>query len=157
MPRGYLQWVSPSSRQSADVVAFASAKEIETEVATAARAALPDPTEAMSTHDKTIFFLQTATEIEHSLLVQYLYGAFSLGDIDTRADLTEPQKNQARDWQRKIVFIARQEMGHLISVENLLRLIGGPLNFEREDFPFRGDYYPFPFQLEPLTKDSLAK
>jgi Ferritin-like len=30
------------------------------------------------------------------------------------------------------------------------------LNIEREDFPFR-TLYPFRFQLEPLTKDSLAK
>jgi Ferritin-like len=30
------------------------------------------------------------------------------------------------------------------------------LNFEREDFPFRS-LYPFRFQLEPLTKTSLAK
>jgi hypothetical protein len=30
------------------------------------------------------------------------------------------------------------------------------LNFEREDFPFR-TLYPFRFQLEPMTKTSLAK
>jgi hypothetical protein len=47
-------------------------------------------------------------------------------------------------------------MGHLITVQNLLRFIGGTLNFEREDFPFR-TLYPFRFQLEPLTKSSLAK
>ena len=48
-------------------------------------------------------------------------------------------------------------MGHLASVQNLLHLIGGALNFEREDFPFRSGLYPFRFRLEPLTINSLAK
>ena len=39
----------------------------------------------------------------------------------------------------------------------MLRFIGGPLNFEREDFPFRNFLYPFKFTLEPLSKGSIAK
>ena len=48
-------------------------------------------------------------------------------------------------------------MAHFASVQNLLRFIGGPLNFDREDFPFRTDFYPFPFRLEPLGRASLAR
>src|SRR6266540_1874394 len=48
-------------------------------------------------------------------------------------------------------------MGHLLTEQNLLRFIGGPLNFEREDFPFRSALYPFPLELQPLSKTSLAK
>ena len=48
-------------------------------------------------------------------------------------------------------------MAHLLTEQNLLRFIGGPLNFEREDFPFRSTLYPFPLQLEPLSRTSLAK
>jgi hypothetical protein len=53
--------------------------------------------------------------------------------------------------------IAREEMGHLATVQNLLHLIGGPLNFNREHSPFASEIYPFRFKLEPLTLDSLAK
>jgi len=53
--------------------------------------------------------------------------------------------------------IAEQEMGHLATIQNLLRAIGGPVNFEREHFPFRTEFYPFPFTLQPVTKDSLAR
>jgi hypothetical protein len=60
-------------------------------------------------------------------------------------------------WRDLIMTIAVQEMGHLLTVQNLLMFIGGPLNFEREDFPFRTALYPFPFDLEKLSRFSLAK
>lgn len=60
-------------------------------------------------------------------------------------------------WQEVILGIAKEEMGHLISVQNVLRLVGGPLNLDREDYPFSSEFYPFPFKLEPLTLGSLAK
>ena len=102
----------------------------------------------MSPRDEAIFLLHTAAEIEHVLMVQYLYAAWSL-----RRD--GPAVVQR--WRRDILQIAREEMAHFASVQNLLRLIGGPLNFDREDFPFRTDFYPFPFRLEPLGRASLAR
>jgi ferritin-like protein len=98
--------------------------------------------------DWTVFLLHTAAEIEHALLAQYLYAAYSL---DRGAG------GQVQQWRRTIVGIAREEMAHLLTVQNLLRFIGGPLNLEREDFPFLTFLYPFPLTLEPLTKASLAK
>jgi Ferritin-like len=47
-------------------------------------------------------------------------------------------------------------MGHLLTEQNLPRFIGGPLNLEREDFPFRTKLYPFPLALRPLSKTTLA-
>jgi Ferritin-like len=108
--------------------------------------------------DWTVFLLQTAAEIEHALLVQYLYAAYSLaGEGFAGPAVPADAGTLARGWQRTIVGIAREEMAHLLTVQNLLRFIGGPLNVEREDLPFRTFLYPFPFELEPLTKTSLAK
>lgn len=106
-----------------------------------------------SWHDYVVFLLHVAAEIEHALMVQYLYGAYSLGG----PQVPEQHREAVREWQTTILGIAKEEMGHLITVENLLRLIGGPLNFEREDYPFRSDFYPFTFTLERLSLDSLAK
>lgn len=107
----------------------------------------------LSAHDEVVFLLHTAAEVEHSLMAQYLYAAYSLG-----GDQVPPDKRDlVKQWRREIAKIAKEEMGHLASVQNLLHLIGGSLNMEREDFPFRNDLYPFRFKLEPLTKDSLAK
>ena len=100
----------------------------------------------MSALDETIFLLQIAAEIEHSLLVEYLYAAYSLSAA------TEP----AKSWRDIVIGIAREEMGHLLGVQNVLYALGGPLNFEREDYPYNS-FYPFPFELEPFSLKSVAK
>jgi hypothetical protein len=47
-------------------------------------------------------------------------------------------------------------MGHLLTVQNLLVLLGGSVWFNRENFPWDTPFYPFPFRLEPVSKESLA-
>jgi hypothetical protein len=86
-------------------------------------------------------------------MVQYLYAAYSLDPESASGE----EREKVRTWQHQILEIAREEMGHLVTVQNLLRLVGGPLNFGRQDYPFQSDFYPFPFELEPLSIASLAK
>ncbi|MEX0676002.1 MAG: ferritin-like protein [Pirellulales bacterium] len=126
----------------------------------AALAGQPAPMESLrpiepklTPRDEVVFLLHTAAEIEHSLLVQYLYAAYSLG-----GEHIPPEHRPTVDrWTQQISTIAIQEMAHLVSMQNVLWLLGGPLNLDREDFPFRGQFYPFHFKLEPLSLDSLAK
>jgi len=103
---------------------------------------------SLQPRDEAIFLLHTAAEIEHALMVQYLYAAWSLP-----ADAT----GTVGRWRRAVLQIAREEMAHLATVQNLLRFVGGPLNLDREDFPYRSELYPFPFRLEPLGRASLAR
>jgi hypothetical protein len=118
---------------------------------------IPKPDE-LSWWDWAVFLLQTAAEIEHALMVQYLYAAYSLADPPFAGPRVPPDAaTRVRGWRTKIVSIAKEEMGHLLTEQNLLRFIGGPLNLEREDFPFRSKLYPFPLELQPLSKTSLAK
>jgi hypothetical protein len=92
--------------------------------------------------------LRLTAEIEHALLVQYLFAAYSLETADSGAALL----------RRTIVQIAREEMAHLASMQNLLALLGARPHLHRDDRPFGGsDHVPFRFKLEPLTLDSLAK
>jgi hypothetical protein len=121
---------------------------------------LPKPRETaafdtpMAPHERAIALLHLGSEVEHALMVEYLYAAYSL---DERQE-TEERRGLVKRWRAKILEIAREEMGHLASVQNVLTLIGGPLCFEREDYPIIDpDLWPFPFELERLTKDSLAK
>jgi rubrerythrin len=79
-------------------------------------------------------------------MVQYLYAAYSL-----RAD-----KPPADKWRETLLLIAREEMAHLLTVQNILALLGGPYNLDREDYPYDVPFDAFPFQLERLTKGSLA-
>jgi hypothetical protein len=122
----------------------------EVEVSEPKSTSLP---QEFSWHDYAVYLLHVAAEIEHSLMVQYLFAAYSLGG----PNVPEKERATVLDWQQTILGIAKEEMGHLLTVQNVLRLIGGGLNFDREDFPWDIPFYPFPFQLEKLSRSSLAK
>lgn len=94
--------------------------------------------------------LQVAAAIEHSLLAQYLYGAYSI-------DAMLGAIAGSGSWQDEVLVVAREEMGHLMSVQNALRLIGGAPNWNREDAPWDGPYYPFPMVFEPFTFVAVEK
>jgi hypothetical protein len=127
---------------------------LETAEPQSAQEAPPNLDIFIAPRDQAIYLLHIGAEVEHALMVQYLYAAYSLGG----AQITDPERRKLTDkWKSKILEVAREEMGHLVTVENLLTLIGGPLSFEREDYPIPADLYPFPFELEPLTKKSLGK
>jgi hypothetical protein len=95
--------------------------------------------------------LREAANIEHALMVQYLFAAFSLKPA--YAELA----GSADDSNATLIGIAVQEMRHFARVNELLVAIGAAPNLDREDFPFRTDIYPFVLELEPLTLDSVAK
>ena len=118
----------------------------------AAKPALSPP-QGYSGHDYAIFLLHVAAEIEHALMVQYLYAAYSLGG----PQVPKAHRAKVSGWQTILLGVAKEEMGHLITVQNVLRLIGAPLNLDREDFPWDAPYTPFKFTLEPLTPKSLAR
>src|SRR5436305_10404303 len=63
--------------------------------------------------DKARLLLETAAEVEHALLVQYLYAAFAL---DTGLP-DAAQRDAVTDWSGTLHAIARQEMGHLMTVQ----------------------------------------
>jgi hypothetical protein len=107
---------------------------------------LPGP----SLGDQAVLLLHAAAEVEHALMVQYLYAAWSLDGSPGASDAT-------RAARQAILQVAREEMAHLLSVQNALRVLGAPLNFERQDFPFRSALYPFHFRLEPLGRGALAR
>lgn len=100
-----------------------------------------------------VYLLTIAAQIEHSLMVQYLYAAWSLGGPQV------PSQHQDRvaEWRQLILGIAKEEMGHLATVQNVLRFLGAPLELDREDYPWDISLAPFPLALEPLTRRSLAR
>ena len=113
---------------------------------------IPVVTPVLEPRDEAIFWLTTAAEIEHFLMVHYLFAAYSLNP-----DGAEDQIEDVRALRATLLQIAREEMGHLITVQNLLTLIGGPLHFGREHSPHASEVYPFRFHLERASADSLAK
>ena len=129
-----------------------TAREAVAEFAAAAIGGAPTHDPPLQPRDEATFLLTAAAEIEHALMVQYLYAAFSLRPI-----ASDPNFAKIKAIQDTLIQIAREEMGHLITVQNLLTLIGAPLNFGREHSPYASQIYPFRFKLEPVTTHSLAK
>ncbi len=113
---------------------------------------LPEKPAELMWRDYLIMLLHIGAELEQSLMVQYLYAAYSLGGVESRK-----HEAKVREWRAAILGVAKEEMGHLLTVQNVLCLLGGPISFEREDYPWDTPYYPFKFCLEPLTLTSLAK
>ena len=64
---------------------------------------------------KRIRLLRIAAEVEHALMVEYLYAAFTLRP--------GPGTNKYRN---ALVTIAKQEMGHFVTVQHLLCPVGRP-------------------------------
>ena len=95
--------------------------------------------------------LHEASEIEHALLVQYLYAAFSVKSKYSR--VSGPLLSSAQS----LFGVAIQEMEHLNHVNRLLVEIGATPNLTSQDFPYEPDIYPFPLNLEPLSRRSLAR
>jgi Ferritin-like len=89
--------------------------------------------------------VREASEIEHALLVQYLYASFSVKSryqavIGTGGDSIS------------LVGVAVQEMHHLARVNELLTDLHAALNLVRQEFPYEPDIYPFELSMEPLSR-----
>jgi hypothetical protein len=109
---------------------------------------IPDLSAFQSAKDKAKHLLGLAAGIEHALLAQYLYAGYSVeaGGPSAAARGT-------------LIQIATEEMAHLMSVQNLLLLIGEAPTIKRAD---RQDttadpIVPFDLTFEKLTKAALAK
>lgn len=155
----HLVWTTPAPAPSAKSVSLrdaAPARHLTALPATKAHPAQEQPNLDIFTtpHERAVYLLHIGAEVEHALMAQYLYAGYSLGG----PHLTDPKRQHlAQLWRAAVLEVAREEMGHWATVNNLLTLIGGPLAFEREDYPIPKNLYPFPFELEPLTKKSLGK
>jgi len=90
--------------------------------------------------DELIQVLGIASELEHNLMCQYLFAAYSLKHY-TGEGLTPAQLDRARGWGGLITLVARQEMEHLGLVMNLRSAIGAAPYFKRPNFPQKRDYY----------------
>jgi hypothetical protein len=102
----------------------------------------------MSWRDFLIALLRVGSSLEHALMIQYLYAAYSLGG----PQVPKGWRPTVRKWQETLLTIAREEMGHLLTVQNVITFLGADVDFARGEFAWDFKY----FNLEPLTKGSLA-
>ena len=102
----------------------------------------------MTWHDQLVWLLHLGATLEHRLMVQYLYAAYSLGGKQVPPEYRQTVK----EWQESILAVAREEMGHLITVQNVLTFLGAGFNLSRDQFPWGIEW----FNIEPFCMGSLA-
>jgi hypothetical protein len=116
------------------------------------RPALP----AIRTREALIDALGKAAELEHAIMCQYLFAAFSIER--TSPALSPGDSELARTFMLQTLAIARQEMEHLGIVTNLLIAVGASPNFDRPNLPLQRDYYAvdLPLALMPFGDEFFA-
>lgn len=96
-----------------------------------------------------IYMLCTAAELEHALMCEYLFAAFSLKrSVDE--GLTHEQLASVERWRSTILMVAKQEMLHLAIACNLLTSIGVSPHLSRPNLPQPARHYPSGVRLELL-------
>ena len=73
----------------------------------------------IDTREEMIYALNEAAEIEHGLMIQYLFAALTMKK-DLRENVTGTQQELIRKWEAQILGVSREEMAHLGTVCNLL-------------------------------------
>jgi Ferritin-like len=127
--------------------------EISANVATAARGRLteviasrggkaaPEAPFVIEQREALIYMLCEAAELEHGIMCQYLFAAFSL---KRRADegLSAEALEAVLRWRKVIAHVATEEMLHLALVQNLLSAIGAAPHLGRPNLPAPARHYP---------------
>ena len=115
-------------------------------VATRDGRAAPEAPFVIEHREALIYMLCEAAELEHAVMCQYLFAAFSLKrSLDE--GLTEPQLAAVQRWRRQVSHVATQEMLHLALVQNLLTAIGAAPHLSRPNLPAPAGHYPAGVQL----------
>lgn len=100
-----------------------------------------EPPIVIEHRDALIYMLTEAAELEHAICCQYLFAGYSLKQ---RADegLTDRQLRSVEKWRQMTFEVARQEMLHLATVNNLLSAVGAAPRVARPNLPQAGRHYP---------------
>ncbi|MBC7909306.1 MAG: hypothetical protein H7Y30_02330 [Pyrinomonadaceae bacterium] len=113
----------------------------------------------LTTREDLINTLHLAAELEHNLMCQYLFAAYTM-KRSTDEGLSEVQLEKTRGWGGLMTLVARQEMEHMGLVLNLLSAIGGTPNFQRPNFPQRKEVYGklgIKSELTRFSKDTIKR
>jgi CDGSH-type Zn-finger protein/uncharacterized Fe-S cluster protein YjdI len=114
------------------------------------------PLETTLSREHMFHALSEAAELEHCLMCTYLYGVFSLR-TDAEDGLNPRQLEAVKRWRRVILEIANEEMGHLISVWNIMSALGSAPHLGRANFPLDPGLLPagLVVKLAPFDHDTL--
>lgn len=118
-------------------------------------AADPEQPMRMAHREALIYTLGKAAELEHLVMCQYLYAAFSLKDGEAEG-LSADQLVSVRHWRRELFGIAAQEMLHFALVQNVLAAVGAAPRLARPNLPLPPGAYPAGVKIAMLPFGEVA-
>jgi hypothetical protein len=101
------------------------------------------------------YLLSQAAELEHGVMCEYLYAAFSLKST-AGPGLRADQLEAVERWRRVIFAIAAEEMLHWAMVQNLLAAVGSAPYVSRPHMPHQARGYPPGVQVRLLPFGEAA-
>jgi len=122
-------------------VAIAGRGRLAEVIASRGGEAAPEAPFVIEHREALIYMLCEAAELEHGIMCQYLFAAFSLkqrGDEGLTADALEA----VRRWRKVIAHVATEEMLHLALAQNLLSAMGAAPHLARPNLPAPARHYP---------------
>ena len=96
-----------------------------------------------------IFMICEAAEMEHTLMCEYLFAAFSLKERAAEG-LTPAQMEAVDRWRKTVLGVAAQEMLHLALTANMLTALGASPHLSRPNLPQPARHYPAGVRLALL-------
>ena len=105
-----------------------------------------EPPIVVEHREQLIYLLREAAELEHTILCEYLFAAFSMKQR-TGEGLTDAQLEAVDRWRGVILTVAKQEMLHLTLVQNLLTAIGAAPHLSRPNLPTAARHFPAGMQI----------
>jgi hypothetical protein len=102
-----------------------------------------------------IYTLGKAAELEHLIMLQYLFAAFSLKQT-VEEGLTPETLAAVVRWRKTLLEISEEEMLHLALVQNLLTAVGAAPRLARPNFPMPAYSYPAGVRIELLPFGEAA-
>ncbi|HEX4564589.1 MAG TPA: ferritin-like domain-containing protein, partial [Solirubrobacteraceae bacterium] len=103
--------------------------------------AAPETPFVIEHREALIYMLCEASELEHGIMCQYLFAAFSLKQREDER-LSAAELEAVTRWRRAISHVATEEMLHLALVHNLLSAIGSAPHLGRPNLPAPAHHYP---------------
>jgi hypothetical protein len=115
-----------------------------------------EPSILVENRKELTYLLSQGAELEHSVMCEYLYAAFSLRSTPGPG-LREDQLAVVERWRRVLFEIAGQEMMHWAVVQNLLAAVGSAPYVSRPHLPHQAKGYPagVQFRLLPFGEAAL--
>jgi hypothetical protein len=118
--------------------------------------ATAEPRLVIEHREALIYMICQAAELEHALMCEYLFAAFSLKDgVDE--GVSEAQLEAIQRWRSTVLGVAAQEMLHLALTANMLSALGASPHLSRPNLPQPARHYPASVRLAllPFGEQSL--